>query len=77
MEEKHLKQQITKLVAKKKNLQKELVATKDKIRFLKARNEKLLYALELNGIKPILACSCYKEDCGCFEASIKHLTQNQ
>jgi len=71
-----LKRQITKLLTERNNKKSQVKTLLAKLKSEQSLNNDLVKALKLNGIIPKLACSCFKDDCGCFWDSVKPKKKN-
>jgi hypothetical protein len=65
-----LKRAISKLLLVRKYQKQQIKDLQKKLAIMKNQNSKFLLALNKNGVYPITICSCFKDDCGCYEDSI-------
>lgn len=65
------KQAITKLLSKTKNQKSEISRLKRDLEAYKSRDQVFLKALADRNCFPKFACSCFKDDCGCLEDSLR------
>ena len=59
-----------KLGMKCKNQKNEIKRLKEKVRRADAQTNLLFNAFEKLGVTPRLCCSCWKDDCACFDHSV-------